>query len=91
MPNPSSGGKRPSAPQWEDTKAAKKKADDMSTSILNKFGFNTPGKTRVSSMGTDARIAQAKAAKAARDKKILDQMEKDHKGPNRTWNNGYTN
>jgi hypothetical protein len=47
--------------------------------------------TRVSPLGTQAREAQAKAAKAAQDKKILDQMEKNHKGPNGTWNNGYTN
>lgn len=48
-------------------------------------------KTRISPLGTQAREAQAKAAKAAQDKQILDQMTKNHQGPNGTWNNGRTN
>ena len=48
-------------------------------------------KTRISPLGTQARDAQAAAMKAAQDKKILDQMTMNHKGPNGTWNNRGTN
>jgi hypothetical protein len=50
-----------------------------------------PGQVRVSPYNTHLRDMQKEAMKRAQEKKILDQMEKNHQGKNNTWDNGYTN